>query len=262
MTHLMNRLRRRLGLGPARSGSGRRVRSVRTDALSRFDTATGRYWLPSDAHGDVIARAIKENRIYDKEIVDVARSHIRPATAVLDVGANFGQMSILFSDLAGEEGKVYSFEADDFVFEVLGKNIEAINRNGRIVPVFGAVHEVPGRTLYFPVQDFVRFGTYGSYGIDYNASTGRKVTTVTIDSLGISQPVSFMKVDVQGSDLPAMKGARKTIERHRMPIIFEYEYQFEDEYRLNFQEYVDFVRDIGYRFAKVINGVNYLILPR
>jgi FkbM family methyltransferase len=262
MTQLINRLRRRLGFGPARSLSGRAAKSVRSDALSCFDTVTGRYYLPSDAHGDVIARAIKANQVFDKEIVDVARAHIKPATAVLDVGANFGQMSILFSNMVGEEGKVYSFDADDFVFAILSKNIDANNRNGRIVPVFGAVHEIPGQTLYFPVQDFVRFDTYGSYGIDYNARTGRKVPTITIDSLEIAQPISFMKVDVQGSDLPAMKGARKTIERHRMPIIFEYEYQFEDEYKLSFQEYVDFVRDIGYRFAKVINGFNYLILPR
>ncbi len=259
---LINSVCRRLGFQVVRYVPDGVARTVRSDALACFDTATGRYYLPRDAHNDVIATAIKANMIFDREVLEVARLHIKADTAVLDVGANFGQMSILFSNLVGEHGKVYSFDADDFVFSVLKKNIDANNRQQRIVPIFGAVHDVPDQTVYFPVQDFVRFETYGSYGIDYNATSGRKVPTITIDSLQIAQPISFMKVDVQGGDLQAMKGARKTIERYRMPIIFEYEYQFEDDYNLSFQEYVDFVGEIGYKFAKVINGHDYLIVPR
>jgi FkbM family methyltransferase len=239
------------------------VKSVRTRALSYFETATGNYYLPRDAPGDAIAAEIKAGRIFDKEIVDVARKHAKPGTAVLDVGANFGQMSILFSNIVGERGKVYSFDADDFVFEILTKNIAANGRAERIVPIFGAVHDVPNQTLYFPVQDFERWSTYGSYGIDYSGgSTGRPVPTITIDSLDIAEPISFMKVDVQGGDLKAMQGAVRTIAKNRMPILFEYEYQFEAEYKLSFQEYVDFVAQIGYRFESVINGYNYLIVPR
>jgi FkbM family methyltransferase len=239
------------------------VKSVRTRALSYFETATGNYYLPRDAEADLIAAEIKAGRVFDKEIMEVAQKHAKPGTAMLDVGANFGQMSILFSNLVGDNGKVYSFDADDFVYEILTKNIAANGRQDRIVPVFGAVHNVPGQTLYFPLQDFERFPTYGSYGIDYaGGKTGRPVPTVTIDSLAIAEPISFMKVDVQGGDLQAMEGALKTIEKNRMPIVFEYEYQFEAEYKLSFQAYVDFVARIGYRFESVINGYNYLIVPR
>ena len=91
---------------------------------------------------------------------------------------------------------------------------------------------------------------------------GRPVQTITIDEIGYKQEISFVKIDIQGGDLFAMQGAVKTIEEYRMPILFEYEYLFEDELNLSFQEYVDFVAGIGYRFAKVINGNNYLILPK
>jgi FkbM family methyltransferase len=237
-------------------------KSIRTRALIYFKTVTGNYYLPRDARGDLIAAAIKAGRIYDEEILAAARKHINSGTVVLDVGANFGQMSILFSDIVGETGRVYSFEADDFIFEILTKNIAANDRERRIIPVFGAVHSVAGQILHFPVQDFVRFQTYGSYGIDYNGKAGRSVGSITIDSLEISEPISFMKIDVQGGDLHAMRGAVKTIEKNRMPILFEYEYQFEAEYNLSFQEYVDFVAQIGYRFENVIKGNNFLIVPR
>jgi FkbM family methyltransferase len=240
----------------------RALRSERTRSLTQFKTKTGNYYLPTDARGDVVANAIKADKVFEPEVVNLALSYIKPGTVVLDVGANFGQMTVMFAERAGAAGKVYSFDADDFIFEILQRNIEANGLQSRVVPIFGAVHNVDGETLYFPVQDFKRWDSYGSYGIDYNAAAGRAVKTLTIDSLDITEPVSFMKVDIQGGDLQAMQGAVKTIARHRMPIIFEYEYHFEDEYKLSFQEYVDFVQSIGYRFQKVVSGHNFLIVPR
>ena len=124
------------------------------------------------------------------------------------------------------------------------------------------MHENNTETLYFPVQDFERFGTYGSYGIDYSTNKGRPVKTIMVDDTEFELPVSFIKDDVQGGDLLALKGARKTIEKYRMPIIFEYEWVFEQELNLCFQDYVDFVSSINYKFDRVINGQNYLILPK
>ena len=58
-----------------------------------------------------------------------------------------------------------------------------------------------------------------------------------------------------------MQGARKIIEKYRMPILFEYEYLFEERNDMNFQQYVDFVRSIDYHFSRCILGQNHLILP-
>jgi FkbM family methyltransferase len=236
--------------------------STRTTSLTFYETATGKYFLPTDAQGDIVANAIKSGGIFEEEVVNLAGRYIKPGTVVIDAGANFGQMSILFSRMAGDSGRVYSLEADDFVFEILTKNIEANERIGPIVPVFGAVHDTVGETLHFPVQDFKRFPTYGSYGIDYSGGPGRPVKTFTIDSLNIEAPVSFMKIDIQGGDLQAMQGAVKTIKRNRMPIIFEYEYSFEDGLKMSFQDYVDFVQGIDYRFQKLVSGHNFLIVPK
>ena len=59
-----------------------------------------------------------------------------------------------------------------------------------------------------------------------------------------------------------MRGARETISRHRMPIIFEYEEQFQQEFGTTFQDYVDFVSEIGYRFVRTIDSINFLIAAR
>lgn len=234
-------------------------KSKKTNSLSLHKTITGNYYLPTDASEDVIANTIKSNQIFDVEIYEIAKKLIRPGTTVLDIGSNFGQMAILMSKLVGDNGLVHAFEADDFVYDVLQKNIKENSKN--IIPHFGAVHDKNNQTLYFPVQDFDRFSSYGSYGIDYVHGKGRPVKTLTIDEIDFDLPVSFIKIDIQGGDLFALKGAVNTIEKYKMPIIFEYEYLFENELNLSFQEYVDFVGSINYKFEKVINGQNYLIVP-
>jgi len=225
-----------------------------------YDTPTGRYYLPTDAPRDPVIHCIKTGAIFEPEIIETAKAYIRPGSTVLDVGANFGQMSVLFSRFVGVGGQVHSFEADPFVYELLQKTLAANNcQNVTAHP--GAVYDRPNQQLFYPVQDFIRFGAYGSYGIDPNATAGRTVKTLTIDGLNINTPISFMKLDIQGSDLFALRGAVETIKRNRMPIIFEFYQPFQAEFRTSFQDYVDFVNSISYRFEKVVMDINYLIVP-
>ena len=87
--------------------------------LEFFKTTTGNYYLPKFAYSDIISNTIKRGEIFDQEIVNVASKFIKKGTVVLDVGSNFGQMAMLFSKMVGEDGKVYAFDADDFIFEIL-----------------------------------------------------------------------------------------------------------------------------------------------
>jgi FkbM family methyltransferase len=229
--------------------------------LNFYETPIGNYYLPTDNPNDAVINCMKYGEIFEPEIIETASLYIKEGCTVLDVGANFGQMTTFFSKMVGQNGKVYAFDADDFIFDVLNRNIQA-NGCNNVEPLFGAVHNKTGETLYFPVQDFERFRSYGSYGIDPQATKGREVKTMTMDSLKIDTPICFMKVDIQGSDLFAMQGAIETIKKNKMPILFEFEQQFQDEFKTSFQDYVDFVDSIGYKFEKVIRDINYLIVPR
>lgn len=234
----------------------------RNNELILYKTKTGNYYLPKNCDGDVVAQSIINNHVFDFEIVDLAKQYIKPNTTVIDAGSNFGQMAVLYSNMVGDNGKVLAFDADDFVFSILEKNIEA-NGKKNIKAFFGALHNEVGKSLFFPVQDFVRFQSYGSYGIDYKDHKGREVKTLTIDSLNITEPISFMKIDVQGGDLFVLQGAKETILKNKMPILFEYEYLFEEEQNFNFQQYIDFINnELNYKFERVINGQNYLIIPK
>lgn len=232
------------------------------EGLSLYDTPTGKYYVPSFVKFDYVANTIKEGVCFDQEIIDIAKQYIKPHTAFLDIGANYGQMSVVLSkhmETIGS-GKVYSFEAEPFVGHILEKNI-AINGRKNIKAVLNAVYSKAGEKIVFPEPDFKRFSSFGSYGLAPGATEGRTVETITIDSLHISEPISFIKIDIQGSDLFALQGARETILKYKPAIIFEYEEQFQDEFKTSFNDYVEFVRSINYRFAKTVMEINYLIVP-
>jgi FkbM family methyltransferase len=223
-------------------------------------TPVANYYLPGNVDSDVIANHMKRGMIFEPDVVACCKKYIQPGTAVLDVGANFGQMSIEFSKLTGQAGKVYSFEAQKAVFDVLELNVKA-NSISSIECIYGAVYNQTGNTLHFPEPDFSRFSSYGSFGIDKNSNAGVPVNTITIDSLQIKEPVSFIKIDVQGSDLFAMQGAKETILKNKAPVLFEFEQQFQKDFDTDFDQYVNFVKSINYKFAETIMGINFLILP-
>jgi len=229
----------------------------------RFDyyqTPTGNFYLPRNCKGDIVANAIKAGKLFDEAILDVAKSFVKPGSIILDIGANYGQMSVAFSKIAADT-EVWAFEAQKMVFEILEKNIEA-NKVTNVKAFYNAVYNVNNKEFRFPVPDLVKFPSYGSYGLDLDATDGVPVNSLTIDSLGFSRPISFVKIDIQGSDLAAMQGAVNTIAKYQMPILFEYEEQFQHDFKTSFQDYVDFIHSINYKFLKTVQDINYLVVPK
>jgi FkbM family methyltransferase len=233
-----------------------------TKPVSYHETALGNYYLPCAAPNDIIARCMRAGRVFEPLVLETARQCIRSGTIVLDVGAAFGQMAILFSHLAGGDGMVFSFEAQEYCFAILQRNIRA-NYRENVRAIFGAVMDGSRAEVFFPMPDFHRFPTYGSYAVELEpgASKTCAVKTLAIDELRIDHPISFFKIDTQGSDLFVLRGARETILRHQMPILFEYEQQFQEEFGTTFEDYLDFVKSINYRIKEVVDGINYLIVP-
>jgi len=225
-------------------------------------TSLGNFYTPAHASDDIVAKAIRAGRIFEPYVIDVATSYAKPGTLILDIGANFGQMSVLFSRMAGSDGMVFSFEAQRYCFAILQQNLAA-NKCKNARAFYGAVMEKGGQEVSFPEPDLTRFRTYGSYplSLDAGKDASAKVKTLAIDDLKIDFPISFCKIDTQGSDIFGLRGMRETALKHRMPILFEFEERFQEEFGTTFQDYVDFVQSIDYRFVKTFADINFLILP-
>lgn len=228
--------------------------------ISRLhNTDTGKYYLPIFAWEDKIRKKIINNEIYQKEILDIARQYIQDSSVVLDIGANYGQLSILMSKLK-KDIKIYSFEAQRFIFQLLKKNTEINNLNIRCF-----YNLVGNKTEKIKIKrdELKKFMTWGSNNIEYADTNDnyQSIDGIKIDDLNINEKISFMKIDVQGMDLEVLRGAKKTILKHRMPIIFEYEKLFEETYKYTFRDFEEFINGVDYKIE--LNLFNdYLILPK
>ncbi len=223
------------------------------------NTATGSYWLPEPGSDHVI-RSIIDGLIFDQPLVDEMKRLCKPGSVVLDVGSNFGQTAVIMSKHVDQNGMVVAFEADPWIYRILRSNL-SINNCTNSRAIFGAVWDEPGCELIYPEADLVRFESYGSYGIDPTANDGQKVPSITIDSVGINH-VDLIKIDVQGSDLRAMKGAQQTIKRSKPIIIFEYESMFDQQFETGWDDYLEFIEMIDYEIVGTISSVNFVMVPR
>ncbi|CAI8853242.1 FkbM family methyltransferase [Chryseobacterium sp. IT-36CA2] len=229
--------------------------------LSYHPTPIGNYFVPKDIPKDAVAEKMKRGLFYDENIIRIAKEYIKKDTIALDIGSNYGQMSLEFSKYVGENGSVYSFEAQKKVFDILNLNI-GTNNVKNIKTFYNAVYDVSNKKVNFQEINLARFSSLGSFGIDINNNKNPQLDTISIDSIKFEKKISFMKIDIQGADLFALRGALNTIKRHKMAIIFEYEEQFQQNFGTTFQDYVDLVNEIDYKFVKTIDKINYLILPK
>ena len=231
--------------------------------LKKYKTKNGDYYLPIFAFKDGIRNKIINNEITDKLIFDKLKSFIEPNTIVLDLGANFGQMSILWSQ-CNLNVKVYAFEASKYVFNILKKNIHINSAN---VEAINALVGNESKKEQLIEKSFLKeYSTYGTNKInkisDSNKKNVDKIKAIKIDDMNFEKRISAMKIDVQGYDLEALKGSKKTIFEHKMPIIFEYEKKFEKEFNYTFKDFENFINEINYKFETKIDEINYLIIPK
>jgi len=211
---------------------------------------TGKYIVPLNSTRDWVVQHIKDGKVFDEKVVDTVKKLYKEGD-ILDIGANFGQMSVQFSrfidqinSARGSSYHLYSFEANPLVFKYLSKNIE-LNCRETCTVIFGAVWNEPGKTAFFPGYSRAKEVTYGSYKINFDGS-GFPVTTITIDTLNFKNKVGVIKTDIQGADLRALQGAKELIKRDRPIIISEYESRYSVLFGDTFDDYLKFFESINY----------------
>lgn len=234
--------------------------SIHSPVLKKYITATGTYYLPKYAYQDVIRKEIIKNRIFDKEVFDLSKKYITSNSIVIDAGANYGQISVLFSKLFPDL-TIYSFEASNYIFDILKQNVKLNSNN---IKAINCILSDNRDEQYLQIPNLEEYGTYGALDLEFSpikTNTYENKTLIRrVDDFNYEKKISFMKIDVQGFDLKVLKGSIKTIEKHRMPIIFEYENTLENKMKFRFDDYIYFFNQVNYKFITAVNN-NFLVLP-
>lgn len=140
----------------------------------------------------------------------VVRKLVQRGDHVVDAGANIGYISMLLSKMVGPEGVVHSFEPVPVTFDLLAHNLAAL-RIGNVRARRLAVSDAPGHAR-MTTPDYKDGGEnlYESHLV--NGPGGEGTFEVELarmdDALGADCPrVTFLKIDVEGHELAAIRGA-------------------------------------------------------
>lgn len=139
---------------------------------------------------------------------------------VLDVGANVGYTAAVFAGAVDAGRKVWAFEPERRNFELLERVVAARHLGGRVVPVRAAVGREEGSIDLLVNRDQPtdhRVLTEPMRRALGPAAPTERVPLVTLDAFaareGIAR-IAFVKIDVQGYELPVCEGMAGLLERN------------------------------------------------
>jgi FkbM family methyltransferase len=199
------------------------LRSVRQAGFAAYARAVRSRVVQADVDGvryELHLGELIDLALYLQQFEPDVRAAIRritkPGMTVLDIGANVGAHTLLFSALTGSTGRVVAFEPTDFGYRKLEKNV-SLNPNLAVELVHMALADRTARQQQ----------------VDFRASwqtDGRRVDGLsTVDMIRLDEwadahdltRVDVIKLDVDGYEYPVLVGGQKTIARTRPTFIIE-----------------------------------------
>lgn len=138
------------------------------------------------------------------------RRAVREGDIVLEGGANVGAYTMLFAQWVGPGGHVFAFEPVPSIAVLLRRQLRLNRIDGRVTVIEAAIEATSGElTLLAP----------GLLGInrpalpDDRPDQQIRVAALAIDDFCEARGVnpSVLKLDVEGAELAALRGARRTL---------------------------------------------------
>jgi FkbM family methyltransferase len=219
-----------------------------------------RFYLPPNGHsaGTMMIYAVRE--LYEKELTYLG-NFISPGMVVVDGGASYGIYTVAAARLAGPSGRVLSFEPGLESFSVLQKNI-ALNDFKNVLVFHAALADKDGTARLYHAG---RGPTSFSLGEPGGAS--RKWEEVATRALnGVLQEekadkVGLIKLDVEGAEELALRGALPFLASSRPCVIFEVNSPAATQLRLEPFGAWKLLGSLGYSFYSFAENGNLGKLP-
>ncbi|AUC96458.1 hypothetical protein QU42_31575 [Bradyrhizobium sp. UASWS1016] len=172
--------------------------------------------LVKTTHVDHLQLLLYYLGIFEPSCVQAMKSHLRPGSTLLDVGANIGLFSIEGATAVGSSGNVIAIEAAPPHAQTI-RDAAALNRLQNIEVVPAAVGSSEGAAILTLPEK----GNYGMYTLGSVAGERSfQVPVRRIDDIVAGRRVDFIKIDIEGSEYQALLGAVQTL-KSTPPLLIE-----------------------------------------
>lgn len=209
------------------------IRSTALSVLKRLgrDISIAHHWVPdrkitlhSFKHKGYWFHA--RNREHD-EMLAVERL-LRAGDCAIEVGGHIGYLSVWFAYLIGERGSLLVFEPSEDNARYLSKNVDGLHHV--MIDCRGISDHVGNAAFYIEELTGQNNSLLKDYGVfDVNAANAGvtaerrcvEISLTTLDQVCSDRALrpDFVKIDIEGAELAALRGMECVLRNHR-PIVF------------------------------------------
>jgi FkbM family methyltransferase len=224
------------------------------------------FWYAGDSTkpSEIAYSFVTQQSIPEPFEVSVFSAFIPFISSFIDVGCNTGLYSVIAAALGGGRIKAYAIEPQKDCYDILKKTIKANRWADRLeVYQLGLAEKSGELTLHIS-------GTGSTFLNDFNDNASLPQEVIRVQSLDrfIEENnidyVDFIKIDVEGFELPVLKGAETTINKFK-PVLFV---EIADEIRgRNYRNpyygnTLDWLRQRGYDIYRCTEDMKFLEMDK
>jgi FkbM family methyltransferase len=195
--------------------------------LELWDTPKGQFWIPR-GNRYVLPFNLAE---MERHIYGAGAHFIQAGDIVLDCGASDGDFTR--EALKAGAGKVVAIEIAPTSAECIRRNLAAEVAAGRVVVYPQGVWDRED-SLVLNVDD-TNFAANSVVMHSDSSHASVRVPLTTIDRIvaELNLPrVDFIKMDIEGAEIPALRGAHATLERYKPRLAIAAEHKPDDQYTI------------------------------
>ena len=255
--------------------------------MNMFDTFDTKYGKVTLYKNDVYIRNSFINGVYfDEDTLIKLKQFINPNKNIIEIGGHCGTSSLVYSSYLSDNNKVFVYEPQKNLFNLLVKNINDNNLQHKIIPYNKGVFCYEGQGH---MNNIDLDGGFGIVEKRYNEEShlncnfggitlgqlGESIELTTIDKME-HENIGFIHCDAQGSENFIFSNSIELITKNRPVILFEnnseygeYLYnsvcqnypQYEKESKFNLKTYCQ--KNLKYRACidRFNNGLDTLLIP-
>lgn len=190
------------------------------------------------------------NGTYGRELRWAVEHLVREGQVCVDLGANNGYFTAIMARCGGETGRVIAYEPCPRVFRMLTITVEESGLQGRVdVRQKACSDAVSESTLFFGEQVDNLGGAFLSDPdeITDGGYTALKVATTSLDGDLAGEPrIHFIKMDVEGHELRALRGMKRRLASDHPSLIMEINPPCLARERTSAGQILEFLRGCGY----------------
>lgn len=176
-----------------------------------------------------IGNSFKHGNYWDMKTLLMLREYIDPNRDILEIGGHCGTSSIVYSSFLNDKKKIYVYEPQRNMYNLLVLNINQNNLQHKIIPNNLGVFCFEGNGKMNNV-DFdggggiveKRYNEENNLGCNFGGiglgDDGENINLITIDNMKLVD-IGFIHCDAQGSENFIFSKGLETIKRNR-PVIF------------------------------------------